>query len=156
MCSRSGSPGVTVVREHEGLFVHAGSSESGTFVLDVGGGSVGNDVEHNLARIPLRWMIRQCFLTNTGILFNSAGIRKIGLDPAALYPKVLERPPALYVPPSDVKKDTPLTEEEHDAIDALCPMYDELRRKYIWWLLEMIPARWWVRTEENKWLNEIT
>lgn len=101
-------------------------------------------------------MIRQCFLTNTGILFNSARLRKVGLDPAALYPKVLERPPALHIPPSIVEKDTPLTEEEHDVLDALSPMYDQLRNKPIWWLLEIIPARRWVRTEKNKWLKEIT
>lgn len=33
--------------------------------LDVGGGSVPNDTPHSLARIPLRWMIRECFLAKT-------------------------------------------------------------------------------------------
>ena len=39
-------------------------------------------------------MIRQCFLTNTGIQFNADGIRSIArMDPAGLYPVVLPRPP---------------------------------------------------------------
>lgn len=33
--------------------------------LDVGGGSVPNDTPHSLARIPLRWMVRECFLAKT-------------------------------------------------------------------------------------------
>ncbi|GJJ13726.1 hypothetical protein Clacol_007982 [Clathrus columnatus] len=66
---------------------------------DVGGGSVENSSRHNLARIPLRWMIRQCFLTNSGIRFHSDLLRTIGLDPATIYPNVKERPAALYYSP---------------------------------------------------------
>ncbi|KAI0705165.1 hypothetical protein BC835DRAFT_1314637 [Cytidiella melzeri] len=64
---------------------------------DVGGGSVKNGTRHNLARIPLRWMIRQCFLANTGIRFHKSLLRNVGLDPASLYPIVKPRPSALYV-----------------------------------------------------------
>lgn len=59
-----------------------------------------NSVRHNLARIPLRWMIRQCFLTNTGIRFHADLLRTVGLDPGSLYPIVKERPPALFYSPS--------------------------------------------------------
>ncbi|CAE6351079.1 unnamed protein product [Rhizoctonia solani] len=55
---------------------------------DVGGGSVSNDTPHSLARIPLRWMIRECFLNQTGILFHSAELEEIGLSPASLWPSV--------------------------------------------------------------------
>ncbi|CAE6457189.1 unnamed protein product [Rhizoctonia solani] len=55
---------------------------------DVGGGSVPNETPNNLARIPLRWMIRECFLNNTGILFHSAELEEIGLSPASLWPTV--------------------------------------------------------------------
>ncbi|KAJ7755772.1 hypothetical protein B0H14DRAFT_413606 [Mycena olivaceomarginata] len=64
---------------------------------DVGGGSVSDDTKHNLARIPLRWMIRECFKTNSGIMFEAEGLRAIGLDPTSLYPIVKPRPPALPV-----------------------------------------------------------
>ncbi|TCD62865.1 hypothetical protein EIP91_006271 [Steccherinum ochraceum] len=62
---------------------------------DIGGGSVSNDTPHNLARIPLRWMIRQCFLAKTGIRFHSDLIPGVGLDPNALWPVVSPRPKAL-------------------------------------------------------------
>ncbi|KAI0688127.1 hypothetical protein BC835DRAFT_1408164 [Cytidiella melzeri] len=67
---------------------------------DVGGGSVPNDTRHNLARIPLRWMIRQCFLANTGIRFYAELLRSIGIEPASLYPVVKTRPPPIYATPS--------------------------------------------------------
>ncbi|KAG6842903.1 hypothetical protein H0H93_002918, partial [Arthromyces matolae] len=62
---------------------------------DVGGGSVANGTPHTLARIPLRWMIRECFKAETGIMFKSEALKTIGLDPATLYPYVQKRPAAL-------------------------------------------------------------
>ncbi|KAG5351898.1 hypothetical protein C0989_004619 [Termitomyces sp. Mn162] len=60
---------------------------------DVGGGSVANKTRHSLARISLRWMVRECFKANTGIMFDTDALRTIGLDPTTLYPIVLPRPP---------------------------------------------------------------
>ncbi|KAI0640161.1 hypothetical protein C8Q77DRAFT_1044697 [Trametes polyzona] len=53
---------------------------------DVGGGSVPDSTRHSLARIPLRWMIRECFRTGTGIRFHGELLKDIGLDPATLWP----------------------------------------------------------------------
>uniref|UniRef100_A0A8H7XSL4 T6SS Phospholipase effector Tle1-like catalytic domain-containing protein n=1 Tax=Psilocybe cubensis TaxID=181762 RepID=A0A8H7XSL4_PSICU len=64
---------------------------------DVGGGSVSNRTRHSLARIPLRWMVRECFKANTGIMFNSAALYDIGLDPSTLYPYIVPRPPPLPI-----------------------------------------------------------
>ena len=48
---------------------------------DVGGGSVPNNIPNNLARIPLRWMIRESFNANTGIIFDACMLRhELGLD----------------------------------------------------------------------------
>ncbi|KAJ3968463.1 hypothetical protein EV361DRAFT_415700 [Lentinula raphanica] len=58
---------------------------------DVGGGSVKNSTRHSLARISLRWMIRECFKSNTGIMFNSQRLKSVGLDPSTLYPFVTPR-----------------------------------------------------------------
>ncbi|KAK7044791.1 hypothetical protein R3P38DRAFT_3308605 [Favolaschia claudopus] len=74
---------------------------------DVGGGSVPNDTRHNLARIPLRWMIRECFKADTGIMFDSRRLRELGLDPATLYPIVLPRPPPLPLTASTVIERVP-------------------------------------------------
>ncbi|KAF8506456.1 hypothetical protein JB92DRAFT_2961559 [Gautieria morchelliformis] len=67
---------------------------------DVGGGSVPNGTLHTLARIPLRWMIRHTFLSNTGIRFHARMLAGIGLDPDALYPTVKARPAAVYYTPA--------------------------------------------------------
>jgi hypothetical protein len=67
---------------------------------DVGGGSVPNDTRHSLARIPLRWMLRQLFILNTGLLFHKNMFTSIGIDPNTLHPHVLPRPAPLTYTPS--------------------------------------------------------
>ncbi|KAF8962961.1 hypothetical protein BDZ97DRAFT_1920088 [Flammula alnicola] len=136
---------------------------------DIGGGSVGNGASPCLARIPLRWMLRECFKTETGILFHIDGLKHVGLDPAALYPVVLPRPPALPLNTysaetsliQPIPKNEPAccddhdddgedllfgeelkeTEEEADLKDALAPVYDQLSLKWHWWLLEVLPTK---------------
>jgi len=42
---------------------------------------VKNDEPYSLVRIPLRWMIRECFKTGTGIIFDARMLRDdVGLD----------------------------------------------------------------------------
>ncbi|KAK7000315.1 hypothetical protein R3P38DRAFT_1844540 [Favolaschia claudopus] len=148
---------------------------------DVGGGSVSNDTPHNLARIPLRWMVRECFKTESGIMFDTDGLRKLGLDPTALYPKVKTRPPALPIGseriqaipkptkkkpatseplsrltehpaiPTDDDSQLPMSEEEHELHDALSPIYDQLSLKWFWWILEVVPLRQRHRRSEKTW-----
>ncbi|CUA67584.1 hypothetical protein RSOLAG22IIIB_07453 [Rhizoctonia solani] len=62
---------------------------------DVGGGSVKNGERYSLARISLRWIIRQCFKCNTGIMFHSNLLEDVGLSPETLWPAVLPRPPPI-------------------------------------------------------------
>ena len=118
--------------------------------LDVGGGSVADDTPHTLARIPLRWMIRECFKTNTGIRFHGELLKRIGLDPGALHPVVQPRPPAL-VPDAAHRTSVAApvaegTEEDHEVRDALAPVYDQLSLAwYTWWPLELLPT-----TKKNK------
>ncbi|KAJ7094734.1 hypothetical protein B0H15DRAFT_938288 [Mycena belliarum] len=135
---------------------------------DVGGGSVENEVPHALARISLRWMIRECFKTKSGIMFNSDGLRKIGLDPASLYPLVAPRPLALpagtaciqAIPTktseSSVETERALlgdTEEAHELMDALSPIYDQLSLKWFWWILEWLPIRQRYQRSDNSWVK---
>ena len=63
-----------------------------------------NKTRHALARITLRWMVRECFKTNSGIMFNSAALWGIGLDPSTLYPFVKPRPPPLPVGSNYIEK----------------------------------------------------
>lgn len=126
---------------------------------DVGGGSVSNDTRHNLARIPLRWMIRQCFLANTGIRFHPELLRGAGIDPASLHPVVQERPDPLYWSPTTTTANSTVqggwpTEEEEDLADALSPIYDQLSLKKGWWCLEFVPMRHRVQLEDDSWAME--
>ncbi|KAJ7832502.1 hypothetical protein B0H13DRAFT_2429637 [Mycena leptocephala] len=108
---------------------------------DVGGGSVLNGTRPNLAHIPLRWMIRECFKARTGVVFSATGLAELGIEPSSLYPDVRARPVAKAVThgsqtikvieapgPKKIQK-FPLpnmSEEELDARDAFAPLYDQL------------------------------
>jgi len=54
---------------------------------DVGGGAMNNESRHMLSRIPLRWMLRQCFECDTGILFDTGRLAEQGLDVATMWPR---------------------------------------------------------------------
>ena len=66
---------------------------------DIGGGAVKNEERHKLAQIPLRWMIRQCFECDTGIIFKAHRLAEEGIDVHTLWPTymALEQP---FVRPS--------------------------------------------------------
>jgi hypothetical protein len=131
-------------------------------ILDVGGGSVENTTPHSLARISLRWMIRECFKTKTGILFEVDKLWDLGLNPNSLWPIVApSRPRSLSAEgmlirakPKDVKAaaaqakreiDEEHSEahedmEEHEELqDALSPIYDQLDEWWVWRLVEWLP-----------------
>lgn len=69
---------------------------------DIGGGAVPNERRHMLSRIPLRWMLRQCFECNTGILFDVAALAEQGLDIDTLYPFYQPPTQPSAIPPSSV------------------------------------------------------
>ncbi|KAF8597102.1 hypothetical protein BDV93DRAFT_410437, partial [Ceratobasidium sp. AG-I] len=106
---------------------------------DVGGGSVKNGERYSLARISLRWMIRQCFKCNTGIMFHANLLEDIGLSPETLYPRVLPRPPAISH--SKKPREPFISEEVEDLKDALSPIYDQLTLNWWWWILEFVPIK---------------
>lgn len=47
---------------------------------DIGGGSHKNSVNDSLSFIPLRWMIKECLLAGTGILFDQRALSIFGFD----------------------------------------------------------------------------
>ncbi|KAF8644650.1 hypothetical protein AX16_008352 [Volvariella volvacea WC 439] len=130
---------------------------------DVGGGSVPTGTAHSLARIPLRWMIRECFRTKTGIMFNTESLRRLGFanpesllqEPGHTRPKRLDPDPNLdfirgkdedpsprvLLDPEQGQGSPFLTEEEHELQDALSPIHDQLSIRRLWWILELIPLR---------------
>ncbi len=107
-------------------------------------------------------MIRECFKADTGIMFDTEALREVGLDPATLYPVVLDRPPPLSAANAIIKSARdPVSEnyedfagltasqsellkmeEYHELQDALSPVYDQL--DLVWWfwkIMEYIPFR---------------
>jgi len=135
---------------------------------------VKNGVKPSLARISLRWMIREIFRTNTGIIFSSIALARIGMDPSSLYPVVLPRGPAVS-DPSDFIQEIPKvqpssnnafevslqresfeallaeSEEELDHKDSLAPMHDRLSNTMSWWLLELLPVRYERQEDDAEW-----
>ncbi|KAH8828595.1 hypothetical protein DL96DRAFT_1463103 [Flagelloscypha sp. PMI_526] len=138
---------------------------------DVGGGSVQNGTRYSLARIPLRWMIRQCFKTNSGIMFSKKGLLALGFDLDSLYDeKTLRYPigkgrsnsssepesgvprvirargtdllPCSQDPAAYLPLRSPIESEELEEYnDALSPEYDQLTLSPKWWILEYLPLR---------------
>ena len=84
---------------------------------DVGGGSVKNGERHSLARISLRWMVRECFRVEAGIIFDVHMLKhEIGLDIEKDLDKGLNK---------DLDKDTDHT---FAAPEPLLPGVSHLRR----------------------------
>ncbi|KAJ7146429.1 hypothetical protein C8R44DRAFT_837120 [Mycena epipterygia] len=133
---------------------------------DVGGGALPNSARNSLARIPLRWMIRQCFILKTGILFHCDMLRFVGMDPATLDPHVLARPLPLLTVPQESQLCTVgvsslgdcdfRSEEEEDMLDALSPINNELKRTKLWWLLEYLPQKLRYQENDDSWTQKLT
>ncbi|KAG5732645.1 hypothetical protein E4T56_gene16747 [Termitomyces sp. T112] len=156
--------------------VHATDIEEVWFAgchCDVGGGAVKNELRNSLARIPLRWMVRQCFLLKTGILFHKEMFKIIGMDPDSVYPLVKPRPPpvtALSAPYRAERKYSPVvgdnelfvdvsdfvSEEEEDLADALSPINDMLKIAKTWWLLEYMPQKIKYQGDDDIWVRKLT
>lgn len=110
-------------------------------------------------------MIREVFKSNVGIVFNTDGLRDMGIDPHSVYPIVKPRPPPLsavgerlqypgdHVAPQKgtILTETPLSEEEHELRDALSPIFDQLSLVWMWWTLEYIPFEQQYQKGDNTW-----
>ncbi|KAF9055647.1 hypothetical protein BJ165DRAFT_1412195 [Panaeolus papilionaceus] len=140
---------------------------------DVGGGAVKNEVRNNLARISLRWMVRECFKINSGILFNRDTFKHIGMDPNNLWPKVKPRPPPVTEfsgnPPPPTRPlpimgvngvlqevEDFVSEEEEDLADAMSSINDMLKISKVWWLLECIPQKIRFQKDDDSWVRKLS
>ncbi|KAH7928583.1 hypothetical protein BV22DRAFT_1030530 [Leucogyrophana mollusca] len=93
---------------------------------DVGGGSVPDRVR--LARISLAWMMKQCHVTGSGILFDRESVKELGIDPDTF--------DLLPASSSDGQSlpDNQSTQDYH-----LARIVDQLVAAPFWWILEVIP-----------------
>ena len=80
---------------------------------------------------------------------------EIGLDPATLYPHVIDRPAAIH----DVDQCDPrgifVNEEQEELYDALSPVYDQLRIGRHWWALELVPQKRKYQRVDGTWAKYI-
>ncbi|KAJ9657633.1 hypothetical protein H2198_004161 [Neophaeococcomyces mojaviensis] len=99
---------------------------------DIGGGAVPNDERHKLAQIPLRWMIRQAFECETGIIFKTKVLAEHGLDVHTLWPKYkslsvpVHGPPPSYLekydkclPPRSIRRSKLVPIDKHEKGEQL-------------------------------------
>lgn len=191
---------------------------------DCGGGAVANDTRHMVSRIPLRWMLRQTFECNTGILFHTDVLAEHGLDVDTLWPKCEPRkapvcgpPPSaldeyaggtlpslikrrdsvrrllainemsntpkihehvkdLFTPPTaqsspqessmgsmtrsvstvSTWRETGVLPEIHeDYFDSLAEINDQLEQAKGWWMLELWPVKYRIKTDVGQWKKKI-
>ena len=143
-------------------------------LVDVGGGAVKNEVRNSLARISLRWMVRECFKIDTGILFNPSMLTHIGMDPKSLWPKVKVRPPPVHwfsskPPPKTrpfltlpgangalVEDNFFVSEEEEDLADATSEINDMLEIAKSWWFMELVPQKIKFQSDDDTWASKIS
>lgn len=121
---------------------------------DVGGGSVLDETRNSLAKISLRWMIRECFRAQTGIQFRRSVLESLGIDVGLSDPQQLAPTPptdttghlnahatARTGNPSSTEAPMLATKEEEERADALSRMHDQLEMVKVWWMLEWLPLR---------------
>lgn len=141
---------------------------------DVGGGAVKNEVRNSLARISLRWMVRECFKIGTGILFDRKMFKYIGMDPESVWPEVKTRPPPVHEfsgtpPPSTrpfltlpgdngapVEDNSFVSEEEEDLADAKSDINDMLEIAKSWWIMELVPQKIKFQKDDDTWTSKIS
>jgi hypothetical protein len=112
-------------------------------------------------------MLRECFLANTGIQFDSDSFKDIGFNPATLYPFVTRRLEPLKPLSSTVAElrasahkaqpteatltdeaqasslatSTFQSEEDEELADVISPIHDQLKLSSGWWIVELLPLR---------------
>ncbi len=69
------------------------------------------------------------------------------MNGADLFPYVKPRLPLV---PNVLTPAVATTEEEEDALDAMCDVYDQLKLVKVWWLLELIPAKLDYHSESDR------
>ncbi|TFK40588.1 hypothetical protein BDQ12DRAFT_601197 [Crucibulum laeve] len=110
---------------------------------DVGGGSHTDDVDASLSNIPLRWMIKECFLAKMDILFDNDLLYDMGLDLSALNKDPSKVSSTQHY--GHAAQDSLISPPSlHKAVarivnDVVADIYNQLFLVPHWWLLEIIP-----------------
>ena len=109
---------------------------------DVGGGAVENDVEHSLANISLRWMVKQVVISQCGIKFDQGALGKAYINVPNIIPGV---PSTSSASPGEDNR-----EIQAQKLEVGADIHDELKIQWRWWLLEIIPMKYMWQEDNGK------
>ncbi|KAG6898416.1 hypothetical protein C0992_004127 [Termitomyces sp. T32_za158] len=152
-------------RELEMIFVEESESEEDegipdTDVLevwfsgchaDVGGGNVPDTEARSLANISLRWMVREVQQARCGIIFDEKALSRHGIPRVVFEADSVTKVELPTVPEQDAER-----EERLDAVDALQPMYDQLKvGNKLWWVLELVPLNHTWQDQNREWHSKL-
>lgn len=150
---------------------------------DVGGSAVPDTVRYSLADITLRWMVKQVILSQCGIRFDDAALRRADIDISTIVPIS----PTQLTMDGTLEADTetnmttslpsPMSGRENDSgeymirqrrggdgtveeqnwpreEDVLADIHDELKIKPVWWLLEFLPIKFQWQDPDGTWKSK--
>jgi len=144
---------------------------------DVGGGAVEDSVRYSLGDISLRWMVKQVILSQCGITFDAAALRRADIDVSTI---VLAGPAQQTVeqlwrrkPETSSGPLSPSAEDDsgEDMIqkgkekepeaqvwpqdqDVLTDIHDQLKSRPIWWILELMPMKFTWQEADGTWKSK--
>ncbi|VDC07954.1 unnamed protein product [Peniophora sp. CBMAI 1063] len=151
---------------------------------DVGGGSTPDTDDFALSDIPLRWMVKEAIQAQCGLLFDSGELSRNNIsqsiadifNPRPSSSKGKQRTLHDFTMPGRIKVERSsagaadnasasgssghsevqqTAQSERDMSEVMQPIHDELKRKPIWWILEVVPTKYtWQRSSSNKWAAE--
>lgn len=124
-----------------------------------------DDCRYSLAGISLRWMVKQVVLSQCGILFDHAALRRADIDISNVVftnphqptvqdfwnkgPQIPRSPSP--VPVCDNTDGDDAAEMWPADQDVLADCHDQLRLKKFWWMLEMLPVKYAWQDARGKW-----
>ncbi|KAG8763886.1 hypothetical protein FRC11_010006 [Ceratobasidium sp. 423] len=136
---------------------------------DVGGGSVLDSQPHSLSDITLRWMVRECAMANTKIVWNEPRLRQlridISLERLQVSQAITTNGPILHQSPTTPSYEQVFApqlakfNDRDEAADARSQVHDSLAFKWawptglaclLWWILELIPMKQWTQDADGK------
>ena len=150
---------------------------------DVGGGAVEDTVRYSLADVSLRWMVKQVILSQCGIKFDAAALRRADIDVSTI---VLVGPTQPTVEQVWRRKSEAEAEASSQASpgsfgedgsgeymlqkgkdkdaetqawpreqDILADIHDQLKLQPLWWLLELIPMKFTWQEDDGTWRSKL-
>ena len=143
---------------------------------DVGGGSEKDSNESALSNISLRWMLREVVKADCGIQFDLTEIGQWNIPLQEIRPSIAHElsEATLYEGPTSQKHisyeeelphsasekangegvaDTLGVEESFDTKDALKEEVDQLKKRRLWWVLEILPTYHAWQDEHDRWVG---